>query len=316
MPRSALMIKSALAAALAFGVAGAALAQGATPTQTIPPAPPFQQAAPDPMMLQRMEEFRAARMAMMKARRALEIDRRVATVRQALELTADQQTLFKPVEDAMRGLYEAALPQHPPGAGMTLEADQRLRAMADRMRARADALGKLADAVGPFKASLNDAQKQRFDEMSRSVMAHGAMMGAAKMGAAAMMGRGGMGMHMQGHAACPMHRGMMGEQGRGAMMRHGDDQPDGRGWGWGGQQGWSEGPQGGPDQSWRDQGQQGDWRGQGWRGQGQQGGWRGDWQGQGWQGPDAEGGEDGPAEQGGAPMDHQRQTQPGQDADD
>ena len=309
MPRSALMMKSALAAALAFGVAGAALAQGATPTQTIPPAPPFQQAAPDPLMLQRMEEFRAARMAMMKAQRALEIDRRVATVRQALELTADQQSLFKPVEDAMRGLYEAAMPQHPPGTGMTLEADQRLRVMADRMRARADALGKLADAVGPFKASLNDAQKQRFDEMSRSVMAHGAMMGAAKMGAAAMMGRGGMGMRMQGHAACPMHRGMMGEHRRGAMM--GDGQPDGRGWG--GQQGWGEGP----DQGWRQgqgqyQDQQGYWRGQGWQGQGQQG----EWQGQGWQGPEAQGGEDGHAEQGGAPMDHQRQTQPDHDADD
>jgi len=104
-----------------------------------------------------------------------------------------------------------------------------------------------------------------------------------------------------------MHRGMMGEQGRGAMMRHGDDRPDGRGWG--GQQGWGEGPQG-----WHGQGQdqQGYWQGQGWPGQGQQG----DWRGQGWQGPDAEGGEDEHAEQGGAPMDHQRQTQPDHDADD
>ncbi|QLP97139.1 MAG: Spy/CpxP family protein refolding chaperone [Rhodoblastus sp.] len=130
-----------------------------------------------------MEEFRAARMAMMKAERALEVDRRIAAVRQALELTADQQALFKPVEDAMRGLYEAAMPQHPPGTGMTLEADQRLRVMADRLRARSDALVRLADSVGPFKASLNEAQKQRFDALSRSVTTHGGgMMGHAMMG--------------------------------------------------------------------------------------------------------------------------------------
>lgn len=247
MMKKSILMTPAFALAVTFGV-GAAMAQG------VPPAPPFQQPAPgaataqrsepDAAMRRRMQEYRDARMAMMKAKRAIAMDRRIALVRRALELTPDQQALFKPVEDAMRAISEAPAPAIPAGMGGAPDLSQRLRAQADRLRARADAYGKLADAVGPFRASLNDQQKTRFDVIGRRAIMKGAMK------------RHGMMRHdMMGHGE-GMRHGHMG------MMDYSGDGWEGRGW---------------PDHGWYGQGWGGQgWNGPGWGGQG--------WTGQGWGG--------------------------------
>lgn len=94
---------------------------------------------------------------------------RIAALKAGLELTADQEKLWPPVESAMRELAkqraervaardQAAKPANPV---------ERLDRRAEAMQTRGAALKKLADAAGPLYASLDDAQKRRFTMLAR-----------------------------------------------------------------------------------------------------------------------------------------------------
>src|SRR3954449_455705 len=92
-------------------------------------------------------------------------DARVAALRAGLKLTPDQEKLWPPVEDALRGLV--TLRREQVRAWRESRGQNRddipglLRGMADRQAARADALRKLADAATPLYASMDEGQKRR-----------------------------------------------------------------------------------------------------------------------------------------------------------
>lgn len=136
-------------------------------------------------------------------------DAHIAALHAGLKLSAEQDKLWPPVEEAMRNLarlHVAHLQAMRQGTGLMIMSDPigGLRNLSERMAQGAEALRKLADAAAPLYAKLDDAQKRRLPILVRGGP-RGMMMGAA------MMRRGLMGAGMTG-------RGMM--DGRaGAMMR-------------------------------------------------------------------------------------------------
>lgn len=113
--------------------------------------------------------------------RAAFTDARIAALHAGLKLTADQEKLWPPVEDAIRGVdrqrqeARAARRERFASARESGRADipEQLRFMADRQAASAAALGKLADATGPLYASLDEAQKRRMSMLARPFVGPG-----------------------------------------------------------------------------------------------------------------------------------------------
>ncbi|MBL8588299.1 MAG: Spy/CpxP family protein refolding chaperone [Methylobacteriaceae bacterium] len=268
MRLSRFILAATAAGALIAGAA--AIAQTAAPPGA-PPAPPFQQPAPGAgqgmnqggmthgqmnpggMDPRRMEERRIAREAHRDARRAMMAEGRIAGLRGGLRLTADQERLWKPVEEALRAM-PAMRQAAPPAADDPIA---RLRAGADRARARADAMTRLADAAAPLYASLSDEQKTRLRALTGGGMGMG-------MGVGMGMGMGMMGGDHRGHHMGHHMGGQMGGRGMDHGMHHGMGM--GRMRGAGGQGGFQDGVSDGMRRP-RMGGQ--DW-------DGPRGGWRGD----------------------------------------
>lgn len=126
-------------------------------------------------------------------------DAHIAALRAGLRLSAEQEKLWPPVEDALRSLarlHMAHMQVMRQNRGMMrMDPVGTLRAMADHMSQGADAMRKLADAAAPLYATLDEAQKRRLHVLARFMQR-------------AMMGRGMMG------------------PGRRAMMRDWDDDDD------------------------------------------------------------------------------------------
>jgi zinc resistance-associated protein len=102
-------------------------------------------------------------------------DARIAALHAGLKLNPEQEKLWAPVEEAIRGLVqqrrdaraaarERFASARQEGAGQDVPGA--LRFMADRQAASAEALRKLADSAQPLYASLDDAQKRRFAVLS------------------------------------------------------------------------------------------------------------------------------------------------------
>lgn len=115
--------------------------------------------------------------------RAAFTDARIAALHAGLKLNADQEKLWPPVEEAIRGLVkqrrDAAMARRERFAGMSDDSRQdmpgTLRFMADRQAASADALRKLADASAPLYTSLDEGQKRRLAILARFMRPGGGM---------------------------------------------------------------------------------------------------------------------------------------------
>lgn len=113
--------------------------------------------------------------------RAAFTDARIAALHAGLKLTADQEKLWPPVEQAIRNLSKVrqdAMAQRRERFMAMRDQSQRnipdqLRFMADRQAASADALHKLADAMTPLYAALDDGQKHRLTVLARGLMRPG-----------------------------------------------------------------------------------------------------------------------------------------------
>lgn len=108
-------------------------------------------------------------------------DARIAGLHAGLKLSADQEKMWPPVEEAIRGLVRQQRDARQAWRQQREQAQERdlpsmLRLMADRQSGRADALRKLADAATPLYASLDEAQKRRLVVLSRAMRPHIAMM--------------------------------------------------------------------------------------------------------------------------------------------
>jgi len=101
--------------------------------------------------------------------RAAFTDARIAAVHAGLELNADQEKLWPPVEAAVRDFAKMRIDRA--NARMTAPGDDdqqnpddpvtRLREHADNMATSAAALKKIADAADPLYKTLDDGQKRR-----------------------------------------------------------------------------------------------------------------------------------------------------------
>ena len=110
------------------------------------------------------------------------VDAQIAAVHAGLRLSAEQEKLWPPVENAIRNLAALHLSHmqdmRESQGGRTGDRIAMIRSMADRMSQGADALRKLADAAAPLYAALDGAQKRRLQIL-------------APMGPRGMMGLGG-----------------------------------------------------------------------------------------------------------------------------
>jgi len=103
-------------------------------------------------------------------------DARIAALHAGLELNADQEKSWPPVEQALRDLAKlradrlAARDQAQPPSGNPIE---RLQKRADALTARGTALKHVADAAAPLYQSLDDAQKHRLPMLARLMRPHG-----------------------------------------------------------------------------------------------------------------------------------------------
>lgn len=102
--------------------------------------------------------------------RAAFADAKIAAVHAGLELNADQERLWPPVESAVRDLVRIRLDRanarmrSDGNAQAPQNADDpvaRLRGRADTMAATAEAMKKIADAADPLYKTLDDGQKRR-----------------------------------------------------------------------------------------------------------------------------------------------------------
>ena len=100
-------------------------------------------------------------------------DARIAALRTGLRLSPDQEGMWPPVEEALRGLVKLRRDQvraWREGRGQARDdIPALLRAMADRQAARADALRRLADAAAPLYASLDEGQRRRLPMLARAL---------------------------------------------------------------------------------------------------------------------------------------------------
>jgi len=96
-------------------------------------------------------------------------DARIAAVHAGLKLTADQEKLWPPVEDAVRDLIKLRLdranaqmgPNDQPRDRQVDDPVTRLRERADDMAASAAAMKKVAVAADPLYKTLDEPQKRR-----------------------------------------------------------------------------------------------------------------------------------------------------------
>jgi hypothetical protein len=139
-----------------------------------------------PAMMERMQHWAADRETL--------LDAKLAGMKAALGLNADQQNLWNSFETAVKDAAKARM------EGMqkmmqTREPDEHtspvdhLEAMADRLSQGAADVKKIADTAKPLYASLDDSQKHKFGMLGRDFF----MMGHGHHGMG-MMGGGGMGM--------------------------------------------------------------------------------------------------------------------------
>ncbi|MBN9582684.1 MAG: Spy/CpxP family protein refolding chaperone [Afipia sp.] len=121
--------------------------------------------------------------------RAAFLDARMASIKAGLQLTADQEKLWPPVETALRDFAKqraaerdariserdarrAERRQQQQNAGDNAirtprDPVARLRSEADSMTTTAAGLKKIADATEPLYKTLNDSQKRRFSALTR-----------------------------------------------------------------------------------------------------------------------------------------------------
>ena len=102
--------------------------------------------------------------------RAAFVDARIAAVHAGLKLTADQEKLWPPVEQAVRDFAKQRI-DHANARMKAFDDAQdpqrlddpvaRLRERADNMAASATAMKKIADAADPLYKTLDDGQKRR-----------------------------------------------------------------------------------------------------------------------------------------------------------
>ena len=111
--------------------------------------------------------------------RAAFLDARIAALKAGLELSAEQEKNWPPLELAMRDLakqraarFTAWRQRREEGDDQTAEVNpiDRLTRASESLSARAGDLQKLASAAKPLYDSLDDAQKRRF-----AVLFHGSM---------------------------------------------------------------------------------------------------------------------------------------------
>ncbi len=111
--------------------------------------------------------------------RAAFLDARIAALKAGLELSAEQEKNWPPLESAMRDLakeraarFAAWRQRREEGDDQTAQVNpiDRLTRASAFLSARASDLQKLADAAKPLYDSLDDAQKRRF-----AVLFHGSM---------------------------------------------------------------------------------------------------------------------------------------------
>ena len=154
---------------------------------------------------------------MSPADRAAFLDARLAAVKAGLELTADQEKLWAPVEQTVRDGVAQAVQMRQKFAGGQQAANpiQRLRRISEITTARANFLRSFADAAQPFYAKLTPAQKHRLP-----MLMHGMGGPPGRMGMG-MGGKGGEGM-MSGRMREMMHRCMKEGMMRGRMGEHKD----------------------------------------------------------------------------------------------
>jgi LTXXQ motif family protein len=113
--------------------------------------------------------------------RAAFADARIAAVKAGLQLTAEQEKLWPPLEAAVRDFTKLRIDRA--NARMNAQKDDsrdaqksddpvdRLRQRADNMAASAAALKKIADAADPLYKTLDDGQKRRLRILTH--MQHG-----------------------------------------------------------------------------------------------------------------------------------------------
>lgn len=96
-------------------------------------------------------------------------DARIAALKAGLELSADQEKLWPPVESAMRDLNKQRAERFAKRDQAKAPANpvERLGRHAEAMETRGATLKKLADAAAPLYDSLNDGQKRRFMVLAR-----------------------------------------------------------------------------------------------------------------------------------------------------
>jgi len=102
-------------------------------------------------------------------------DARIAAIHAGLELTADQQKLWPPVESALRDMFKERSARFAARASADKPKDpiERLNLRAQAMSQRGAALKKIADAAGPLYKSLDDAQKHRLVRLAFLGREHG-----------------------------------------------------------------------------------------------------------------------------------------------
>ena len=104
--------------------------------------------------------------------RAAFLDARLAAIHAGLRLSADQETLWPPVETAARERakvqMEVARKEREAGAPVNLIDGLRRHGETDAARGAADM--RLADAALPLWTSLSDEQKRRFPMLARGVV--------------------------------------------------------------------------------------------------------------------------------------------------
>jgi LTXXQ motif family protein len=113
--------------------------------------------------------------------RAAFLDARIAALKAGLELNANQEKNWPPLESAMRDVAKeraarfAAWRQNEEGADQAGEVNpiDRLTRASERLSARAADLQKLAAAAKPLYDSLDDGQKRRFAVLFHGLMGRG-----------------------------------------------------------------------------------------------------------------------------------------------
>jgi zinc resistance-associated protein len=114
--------------------------------------------------------------------RAAFLDARIAALKAGLELNAEQEKNWPPLESAMRDLakqsaerFAAWKERRGDNQDEDVEVNpiDRLARVSERLSARAADLGKLAAAAKPLYDSLDDSQKRRFAVLFRGPMDRG-----------------------------------------------------------------------------------------------------------------------------------------------